>query len=76
MFGKRKSPEFQFLELPKFLISMFGKAKIHDSSVWKRKSAELQCFAEPKFLIPMIGKASNKEFQCLEKSKIKEFQCL
>ena len=45
------------MEKPKFRILMFGKAKIHNSNVWKRKSAELQCFAELKFLMPMFGKA-------------------
>ena len=33
---KRKSPEFQCLEFPKFLILLFGKAKTHYSNVWKK----------------------------------------
>ena len=64
------------MEKTKLRIPMCGNAKIHNSNVWKRKSAEFQCFAEPKFLIPMFGKANNKEFQSLEKPKIKELQCM
>ena len=38
----RQNSYFQCLEMRKFRIPMFGKAKIHDSNVWRRKRLEFQ----------------------------------
>ena len=58
---------------------MFGKAKNHNSNLWKSKNSEFQCLKKPKFTLLMFGKAKNQnsnvwkgenlEFQCLEKAK-------
>ena len=62
MFRKAQSREFQRLESPKFRISMFGKAKIHNSNVWKSQNSQFHCSEKEKSRIAMFGKAKNKEF--------------
>ena len=56
MFRKAQTREFQCLESPKFRIPMFGKAKIHNSNVWKSQNSQFQCLEKPKFTIPLFGK--------------------
>ena len=65
MFRKAQTREFQCLESPKFRIPMFGKAKIHNSDVWKSQNSQFHCLEKEKSRIAMFGKAKNKEFQCL-----------
>ena len=65
MFRKAQTREFQCLESPKFRIPMFGKAKIHNSNVWKSQNSQFHCLEKEKPRIAMFGKAKNKEFQCL-----------
>ena len=65
MFRKAETREFQCLESPKFRIAMFGKAKIHNSNVWKSQNSQFHCLEKEKSRIAMFGKAKNKEFQCL-----------
>ena len=65
MFRKAQTREFQCLESPKFRIPMFGKAKIHNSNVWKSQNSQFHCLEKEKSRIAMFGKAKNKEFQCL-----------
>ena len=40
-----------------FRITMFGKAKVQNSNVWKSETPELQCLEKPKSRIPIFGKA-------------------
>ena len=56
MFGKAKNKEFQGLKQAKFLIPMFGIAKVPNSNIWKTPKFQFQ---QPKFTIPMFGKAKN-----------------
>ena len=65
MFRKAQTREFECLESPKFRIPMFGKAKIHNSNVWKSQNSQFHCLEKEKSRIAMFGKAKNKEFQCL-----------
>ena len=65
MFRKAQTREFQCLESPKFRIPMFGKAKIHNSNVWKSQNSQFHCLEKEKSRTAMFGKAKNKEFQCL-----------
>ena len=65
MFRKAQTREFECLESPKFRIPMFGKAKIHNSNVWKSQNSQFHCLEEEKSRIAMFGKAKNKQFQCL-----------
>ena len=54
MFGKAKNMEFQCLEYRKFLIPLFGKAKVQNSNVWKSQNSQFQCLEKEKCRIAMF----------------------
>ena len=61
--------------IAKIPTSMFGKAKIHISNVWKSQNSQFQCLKKEKSRIPTFGNAKIHNSNAWKRKSL-EFQCL